>query len=44
MAKNKQPAERANELTPPVRQVRTIEYRPVPKFGGCPGCLKTGTK
>lgn len=42
MAKNKQQAERDSELrtpAPPV-PVKTIKYRPVPKFGACPDCLK----
>ena len=42
MAKNKQQAERGSELkaaAPPV-PVKTIKYRPMPKFGTCPGCLK----
>lgn len=42
MAKNKQQAERDSELrtpAPPV-PVKTIKYRPVPKFGACPECFK----
>ena len=42
MAKNKQLAEREFELKAPAPQVpvKTIKYRPVPKFGACPDCLK----